>query len=94
MLALARRGGLRELAAQACRWRGEALALAGERTAAAAALDEAEAAVRQLGRLRLELDVALARAKLATGGEHGARAEALARRLRDSLAGSELTACV
>jgi tetratricopeptide (TPR) repeat protein len=94
LLAAAQRGGLKEIAAHARRWRGEALAAGGDRMAASAELELAAAAADQVGRLRLALDAALALAKLASGGGHATRAETLAARVRESLAGTELTACV
>jgi hypothetical protein len=62
--------------------------------AASAELGLAAAAADQVGRVRLALDTTLALAKLVPGGGHAARAEALAARMRESLAGTGLTACV
>jgi tetratricopeptide (TPR) repeat protein len=94
LLSLAQRGELKELAAYGRRWRGAALAASGDRAAAAAELRLAAAAADQIGRVRLAFDAALALAKLDPAGGHGARAEALAARIRDNVAGSELKACV
>jgi tetratricopeptide (TPR) repeat protein len=94
LLSLAQRGELKELAAYGRRWRGAALAASGDRAAATAELRLAAAAADQIGRVRLAFDAALALAKLDPAGGHGARAEALAARIRDNVAGSELKACV
>jgi tetratricopeptide (TPR) repeat protein/transcriptional regulator with XRE-family HTH domain len=93
LLTLAQRGGLKELAANARRLRGEALAAGGDRVAGAAELALAAEAADQVGRVRLALDATLGLAKLASGGGHAARAQALAARVRDSLHGSGLKAC-
>ena len=93
LLSLAERGGLKELAAHARRWRGEALAAGGDAAAATAELRLAAVAADQAGRVRLALDAARALAKLDPAGGHGARAEALWGRIRDSVQGTELKAC-
>ena len=90
LLALAQAGGHKELAAQARRWRGQALAALGEREAAAAELSACAATAQELGRLRLALDAARALHALAPSAGHGARAEAMQARMRESLRGSEL----
>jgi tetratricopeptide (TPR) repeat protein len=94
LLSLAQRGGLRELAAYARRWRGAALAASGDRATATAELKLVAAAADALGRVRLALDAARVLETLDPGGGHGARAETLAARIRDNVAGSELKACV
>jgi hypothetical protein len=84
LAALAEAGGLREMAAEAARWRGQALALAGDQ-AAEAALAEAMAQAQALGRVRLIWDVhaALAGVYEAKGqAERASQHRAAARRLR------------
>lgn len=83
--ALAEAGGLREMAAEAARWRGQALLLAGEHAAAETALAEALAQAQALGRVRLLWDVhaALATLHAAQGqSERASQHHAAARRLR------------
>jgi len=94
LLGIAQASGHRELAAHARRWRGQALALAGERAAAAAELALAAATADELGRVRLAIDAARALETLEPGMGHGSRAETLAERIRESLAGTELRAGV
>ena len=90
LLALARAGGHKELAAQARRWRGLALAAQGEQDAATAELHACAEIAEELRRPRLALEAARALHALAPAAGHGARAEALHARMRDSLRGSEL----
>jgi tetratricopeptide (TPR) repeat protein len=90
LLGIAQAGGLRELAAHARRWRGQALALAGERAAATAELARAAATADELGRVRLALDTALALDALEPRAGHRNLAQALSGRVRASLSGTEL----
>jgi hypothetical protein len=94
LLSAAQRGGLKELAAHARRWRGEALAAAGAHPAAATELALAAAAAGEVGRVRLALDAARALEPLDPGGGHGARAQALAARIREAVAGTDLKPAV
>ena len=94
LLLAAQRGGLKELAAHARRWRGEALAAADAHPAAATELALAAAAAGEVGRVRLALDAARALEPLDPGGGHGARAQALAARIREAAAGTDLKPAV
>jgi transcriptional regulator with XRE-family HTH domain len=94
MLSYAEPAGARELAAQARRWRGLALIAQGERGAALTELSLVARTADELGRVRLALDAALALDALEPGAGHHARAETLAARIRDSVAGTELRAGV
>jgi DNA-binding SARP family transcriptional activator len=64
LAAMAQAGGMREMAAQASRWEGQAHALAGDHAAAEAALTRALAQAQALGRVRLVWDVHVALACL------------------------------
>ena len=90
LLSHAETAGLKEYAAQARRWRGEALAAQGKREAALEQLSLAAAAAERIGRVRLSWDAASALAKIDGSATHRARAEALAAGIGKSLEGCEL----
>jgi tetratricopeptide (TPR) repeat protein len=99
LLALAARGGLRELMGQAHRLRGLAQLAGNAYEAARRELTLALTLAEQIGRIRLAWDcqLALARTAAALGDAQGrdhqlARARALADQMAGSLAGSGLTA--
>jgi tetratricopeptide (TPR) repeat protein/transcriptional regulator with XRE-family HTH domain len=99
LLSLVEPAGLRELAAHALRWRGEALLALGEPAVALDDLVLAAGVAEEIGRPRLAADAhgALARlyeAKRAPGKarRHAAAASQIEARIRSSLAGSELEA--
>ena len=94
LLELAQGGGLKELAAQAQRLRGEALAARGERDAAKDSLSRAVAVAEGLGRVRLARDAHAALFSITGHEAHRARVEALAAAMRVSVSATELTACV
>jgi tetratricopeptide (TPR) repeat protein len=94
LLSLAHRGGLRELEARALRWRGEALAAKGDPQAAKHMLSMAAATAEELGRVRLSLDAGQTLHRIDPQGGHGETADRLAARIRDSVADTELKACV
>lgn len=88
LLRAAELGGLLELSASARRWRGEAFAVQGHRGRAVDELLQAHREARQLGRVRLVLDTALALGRL--GRDESADALPLSEKIRDSVRGSEL----
>ncbi len=99
LLALAEANGLRELAAVARRWRGEAMFADKEYAAAQADLSRAAALAEAIGRVRLQMDVqaALARLLAAQGQRdaaqrHDATARAIAEAIESSLESSGLEA--
>jgi len=90
LLSHAETAGLKELAAQARRWRGEALAATGKLEAATEQLALAAATAEEIERVRLAWDATAALARLGGGAAHRARADALAAQIGKSLEGSEL----
>ena len=84
MLALAEGAGMKELAARAHRWRGEALAAVGKRDSALEQLALAAEAAEKIGRVRLVSDATEALAKVSGDPAHHARAAALAARIEHS----------
>lgn len=82
--------GLKELAAQAQRWSGEALAATGKRTEALDQLSLAAATAEEIGRVRLAWDASAALARIGDSAVHRARANALAEQIRNSLLGCDL----
>lgn len=90
LLAHAQGSGVKELAAQARRWSGEALAITGRREAAVEHLGLAAATAEEIGRVRLAWDATAALARIGGSNAHRVRADALAAQIRSSLAGSEL----
>ena len=92
LLEAANGGGLRELAATARRWRGEALATQGEPAAAGVELALADAEAKRLGRVRLALDTTRALVRL---GQASVDAPyLLAKTIHASLVGSGLVAAL
>ena len=99
LLAIAESNGLRELAAVARRWRGEALFVEKDYVAAQAELSRAAALAEDIGRVRLQMDTqtALARLLAAQGRSdaaqfHDIKARALAEAIEKSLESSGLEA--
>lgn len=99
LLAIAEPNGLREIEAGARRWRGEALLAQNAYVPAQAELSHAAALAQDVGRVRLQLDVqgALARLRAAQGQSDAARrhrdnARAIAKAVQTSLASSGLEA--
>jgi tetratricopeptide (TPR) repeat protein len=99
LLEIAVPNGLRELEAGARRWRGEALLAAESYCEAQAELSRAAELARDIGRVRLQMDVeaALARLHGAQGQRdaarrHGAKARAIADAIENSLVSSGLRA--
>ena len=99
LLAIAAPNGLRELEASARRWRGEALLAGKAFVEAHAELSRAAALATDIGRVRLQMDVedALARLSGAQGQRgvaqsHGANAHAIAENVEKSLVSSGLEA--
>ena len=90
LLAHAETAGVKEFAAQARRWSGEALAATAKRAAATEQLSLAAAAAEDAGRVRLAWDATAALARIGRSAAHRARADGHAARIRDSLAGCEL----
>lgn len=90
LLAHADSAGLKEFAAQARRWRGEALCATGQRAAATEQLTLAAAAAEEVGRVRLAWDATAALAKISGNALHRARADALANQIGNSLEGCGL----
>jgi tetratricopeptide (TPR) repeat protein len=89
---LAEPGGMREVVAQAARWRGEARLVLGQWEAATADLQQALTLAKELGRLRLVWDVQAALARLyraqgeaETAGNHEAQVRIIAGRMAESL---------
>ncbi len=82
--------GLKELAAQARRWRGEALAATGKHEAATEQLSLAAATAEEIGRVRLAWDATTALARIDGSAVHRAGADALAAKIRNSLEGCDL----
>jgi tetratricopeptide (TPR) repeat protein len=92
LLSLAEIAGMKEFAAQARRWQGEALAASGSRDAACAQLALAAATAEEVGRVRLAWDALAALARIGGGAAPRARADALAACIAASLEGSGLAA--
>jgi tetratricopeptide (TPR) repeat protein len=99
LLAIAESNGLRELAAVARRWRGEAMLVEKDYAAAQAELSGAAVLAEGIGRVRLQMDTqaALARLLAAQGQRdaaqrHGAAARAIAEAIEKSLESSGLEA--
>ena len=90
LLSHADTAGLKEFAAQARRWRGEALAVTGKREAATEQLSLAAATAGEIGRVRFAWDATAALARISGSAAHRARADALAAQIGNSLEGSEL----
>jgi tetratricopeptide (TPR) repeat protein len=97
LLSLVEPAGLKELGAQARRWRGEALLVQGNHAAARDDLVLAAGVAEAIGRLRLAADAHGALARLHDAGNsrgearrHGAAAGEIAARIAQSLEGSEL----
>jgi tetratricopeptide (TPR) repeat protein len=90
LLSHAESAGMKEVAAQARRWCGEALAATGQREAAIEQLSLAAATAEEVGRVRLAWDATAALARLGGSAAHRARADALAAQIGNSLAGCEL----
>jgi hypothetical protein len=84
MLALAEGAAMKELAARARLWRGQALAALGNRDSAVDELGRASAAAEEIGRVRVALDACEALAKVSGDASHRARASALAERIAAS----------
>jgi tetratricopeptide (TPR) repeat protein/DNA-binding XRE family transcriptional regulator len=101
LLALAEPNGLREMAASARYWRGEALLAEQAYAEAQAELSRAAALTEEIGRVRLQMDVEAASARLCSAQgrrdaaqRHGAKARAIAEAIEQSLASSGLEARV
>jgi tetratricopeptide (TPR) repeat protein/transcriptional regulator with XRE-family HTH domain len=101
LLALAEPNGLREMAASARYWRGEALLAEQAYAEAQAELSRAAALTEEIGRVRLQMDVEAASARLCSAQgrrdaaqRHGAKARAIAEAIEQSLASSGLDARV
>jgi tetratricopeptide (TPR) repeat protein/transcriptional regulator with XRE-family HTH domain len=101
LLALAEPNGLREMAASARYWRGEALLAEQAYAEAQAELSRAAALAEEIGRVRLQMDVEAASARLCSAQgrrdaaqRHGAKARAIAEAIEQSLASSGLDARV
>ena len=99
LLAIAEPNGLRELEAVAHRWRGEALLAEKDYVEAQAELSRAAALAKDIGRVRLQMDVesALARLFMAQGQRdiaqrHSGKAGTIATAIEKSLASSGLEA--
>jgi hypothetical protein len=99
LLALAESNGLREVEANARRWRGEALLMENRYAEAQAELSCGAASAEDVGRVRLQLDLqsALARLFAACGlrdaaQHHGAKARAIRAAIETSLVSSGLEA--
>ncbi len=99
LLEIAVENGLRELEASARRWRGETLLADEAFVQAEAELSRAAQLAEDIGRVRLQLDVQAALARLfAANGKstvarrHGAKARAIANAVEKSLASSGLEA--
>jgi tetratricopeptide (TPR) repeat protein/transcriptional regulator with XRE-family HTH domain len=99
LLAIAELNGLRELEAVARRWRGEALLAEKDYVEAQAELSRAAVLAADIGRMRLQMDVETALARLfAAQGQrdaaqrHNAKAGTIAKAIEKSLASSGLEA--
>jgi tetratricopeptide (TPR) repeat protein/transcriptional regulator with XRE-family HTH domain len=97
LLALAESNGLREMAASARRWRGEALLAERAYAEAQAELSRAAAVAEEIGRVRLQRDAEAALARLCSAQgqrdaarRHAANARAIAAAIATSLASSGL----
>ena len=97
LLAVAEPNGLREIEAVARRWRGEALLVTKAYGEARAELTRAAALADTIGRLRLQMDLQSALARLSEGQDqpdaarlHRTRAHAIAQDIASSLASSGL----
>jgi tetratricopeptide (TPR) repeat protein len=82
--------GLRELAVQARRWSGEALAAKGKYEEAIEQLSLAAATAEEIGRVRLAWDANTALARIGGSAAHRRCANALAKRIQKSLVGCDL----
>ena len=99
LLAIAETNGLRELQAEARRWRGEAMSAQNKHVEALAELSRAAELAEDIGRVRLLMDVHNALSRLQTfqgrrddAVRHETRAHAIARAIENSLDASGLTA--
>lgn len=99
LLVIAESNGLRELEAVARRWRGEAMFVEKNYLAAQAELSRAAVLAEDIGRVRLQMDVQAALARLLTAQgqrdaaqHHGAKARAIADAIGKSLESSGLEA--
>ncbi len=90
LLSHAETAGLKEFAAQARRWSGEALAATGKRAGAIEQLSLAAASAEKIGRVRLAWDATAALARIGGSAVHRARADALASQIGNSLEGCDL----
>ena len=90
LLSQAQTAGLKEFAAQARCWYGEALAASGKREAAAEQLSLAAAAAEEIGRVRLAWDATTALVRIGGSAAHRTRADALTAEIRNSLDGCGL----
>ncbi len=97
LLEIAASNGLRELEAVARRWRGEALFAQKAYTEAQEELARAASAAEGIGRIRLQMDLESARARLfeaqgrsAASIHHAAKSRAIAKKIEASLATSGL----
>ena len=90
LLSHAETAGMKEIATQARRWCGEALAATGRREAATEQLSLAAASAGDIGRVRLAWDATAALARIGRSAAHRACADALAAKIRNSLEGCEL----
>lgn len=82
--------GLKELAAQARRWSGEALAAKGKQVEAIEQLSLAAVTAEEIGRVRLAWDTNAALARIGGSAAHRERADALAKQIQKSLVGCDL----
>jgi tetratricopeptide (TPR) repeat protein/transcriptional regulator with XRE-family HTH domain/Cdc6-like AAA superfamily ATPase len=99
LLALAAANGLRELAAVARRWRGEAMLVEQDYVKAQTELSRAAALAEEIGRVRLQLDTQAALARLFAAQDqrdaaqhHAAKAHGLTAAIEKSLVSSGLEA--
>jgi tetratricopeptide (TPR) repeat protein len=97
LLEMVEPAGLRELAAQARRWKGEALSAMGDFVEAGRELERAASAAEAIGRPRIEADAHAALARLRERGKapgearrHGEKARQIEERIARSLQGSGL----
>lgn len=101
LLAIAEANGLRELAAVARRWRGEAMLAKKDHAAAQAELSRAAALAEEIGRVRVQFDTqrALNRLHAAQGQRddaryHRAKLRTIKETMKQSLESSGLVACL
>ncbi len=99
LLAVAQQNGLREIEAVARRWRGEALLAEKDFALAHTELSRAAALAEEIGRVRLQMDVQVALARLFgaqgqsdTVQDHASNARTIARKIEMSLESSGLEA--